>query len=218
MQAAVGDRLHVHANIVAIRSGRARSSRFAERAGSRPTWWVRRRSHRPGVPRPRRDHRASAPEAQEGAGERLARAFPGDREVPAESVRQVPQGHPPHRGGDRCALLGLQHGSHARDRRHDQEEQDEAHSSMRFDPDPRRDSRKRRLAPGRVPEHPTAPHRQWLLGLLALVHRRRALGVLPLEHRSDREHQENASLIAVHAVVRHNRHIGALPMTWNQLK
>jgi len=37
MQAAVGDRLHVHANIVG-HPGRARSSRSGDRAGSRPTW------------------------------------------------------------------------------------------------------------------------------------------------------------------------------------
>src|SRR5258707_1764283 len=38
---------------------------------------IRRRSHRPGVPRPGRDHRASAREGREGAGGRLARASGG---------------------------------------------------------------------------------------------------------------------------------------------
>ena len=38
MQAVAGDQLHVHATSWASRSGRARSSKSAERAGSRPTW------------------------------------------------------------------------------------------------------------------------------------------------------------------------------------
>lgn len=53
--------------------GRDRRGPRSGRAAALPGA-IRRWSHCPGVPRPGRDHRASAQEGQEGAGQRLARA------------------------------------------------------------------------------------------------------------------------------------------------
>ncbi len=77
MQAAVGDQLHVHANMVGQpeRTGEIVEVRGSGRGAALPGA-IRRRSHRAGVPRGGRHHRPSAQEGHEGVGERLAGAFP----------------------------------------------------------------------------------------------------------------------------------------------
>ena len=72
MQAAVGDRLRVHANVVG-HPGRTGEIVEVRGAGGEPPYLVRfDDGHTAGVPRPGRDHRASASEGQEGVGEGLA--------------------------------------------------------------------------------------------------------------------------------------------------